>query len=220
MALVKAYVNNKDLIIEIHPQEGWGIPNQASLVEMEGLKMKPVLVGEIKLGYDEDISVEKDNINIFYLYEGPVGVITHVVTTESEEIGFLKPIIWDLMGLSIPLPVPIGTIEYLFDPSFTDLSTRPESDFFTDDNEYDQCVILWPDQSVKFSGDVIGKEYVNHPNYVYVQVPLVFEEDENHESFIHIYVRLLYDAIWLDILGHIKGHEAFTYASTEFSILL
>jgi len=212
-ACIKAEVVNEILRIDIYPQEGWGIPNRASLVEMMGLELKPVPVGQVILGYDEDISVFVEDIQILYAYEGNR---YHSVITEgtSELPTYVDPLISDLMSLgNVWIPTNIIFSSWT---GFTDQSTKPTEDYFTDDNEYDACIIIWPDQSVKFSGDIIDKAYVDSPNYISLEVGVDLDnEADTDDKYIYIYVKNLITRLH-DYGGiRVGDYAASTYANCE-----
>jgi len=216
---VKIPADRQNIIIEIRPlffQEnegkGWGIPNRASMLELVS-GFKPVLVGELKFGYDEELSVYRPDIT--YVFYG--GEYIWSVTADSDDIGVVKPIIKDLAGLYMPFTETIG---YYFPSFFNDKSDVPVSDFFYDNNKYDQYTIAWPDQSVVFlnpEGEKRTLPFVLYPFYVRANVPLKFESSEDHE--IHVYVRVLFKRLLWKGDGYQPGIP-WAYGSTELEILI
>jgi hypothetical protein len=216
-ACVEAEVINKVLSIKISPKEGWGVPNRASLVEMMGLKLKPVPVGEIRLGYDENVSVSLKDTSIWYNY---IDKGAYAVSEETSELPeFIAPLIGDLEGCG-HFWFPIGSAQSMLWNGFTDSSYKPTNDYFTNENEYDNCILSWPDQPVKFSGDVIDKAYVDYPNNILLRIPVGIDAgSEGKDIKIHIYVKLLLTKLH-NYAGAVVGdYSGSTYANcNEFEI--
>jgi hypothetical protein len=221
-ACIDAEVSDNTLNLKIYPQEGWGVPNRASLIEMQGLKLKPVPVGNIRLGYDEDISVFLKDASIWYNYDGKGSYPAN--DKVSELPSFVAPLMVDLMTCGhlnvIGLPflgklgwIPMGTLweEFSF-KEFDDLSTLPVNPQFSDNNNYDNCMIVWPDQPMKLKGELLDSAFLDYPNYISIRIPLGTDKESN-DKYIYIYVKLLLSK--LTDLSYVCK-----YASCEFKIPL
>jgi Leucine-rich repeat (LRR) protein len=215
-ACIRGEIDNQDLIIKIYPQQGWGIPNRASLIEMQGLKLKPVLVGNIRLGYHEDISVFLKDASIWYNYEGKG---SYPASDKVNELSsFVAPLMVDLMTCGhlemIGLPwIPMGTLVQEFGfKEFDDTSTLPVNPQFSDDNKYDNCILAWPDQPMKLKDELIDRAYLDYPNYISIRIPLG-TDTESGDKYIYVYVKLLLAKL-TDLSYACK------YASCEFKIPL
>jgi hypothetical protein len=215
-ACVKANMNNGELFIDIRPMDGWGIPNTGSLVEMKQLQMKSAQVGTVTLGSGEDLS--HGTASVAYMYGNNERFSVDVMRDGGSSI--VTALLEDGIGLAVPIPG-TGTLLAVYDqyvPRFQDSARGPNSNYFKDNNIYDQSTIAWPDQSVKFSGDLIDKAYVDYPNYAQVAIPISFDSPQ-HSNKMHIYVKVLLDSLH-NYGGIIVGDQIFRYGSTEFEMIL
>lgn len=178
--------------IKISPQGDWHIPHVLDFSSV---------VGEIKLGYKEDVSILEPVITYHY----PAIEAGYKVITEETDIGILKFISEDLTGYITGIP--LATTKSLFETLFIkDRSRLPESDLLNDINKYDQQIIVWPPQPDK------RKEFPGHtlpmqsPNYVYIHVPLKFDNEIQDQKMI-VYVKLFLEKTPAILYHYISSAE-------------
>jgi putative hemolysin len=213
-----------DLVVEIHPIEPevtlitefwWQIPHQSRDIS------KPIecAVGEIKIGYEEDVSILTSQSSVLYCY--PDEGKQHLVKDAKEEgnIELTRSVVKEVIGYLAGIPgvgIIIDEIFKWIKGSPIDISNSPQDQYLTDINEYDQYTMVWSSQDSKELDDESG---IRYPNYVRINIPLRVDE-LNHQNEIHTYVKLLLEkrgkefGVESDIIGER------CLSSTEFSITM
>jgi HEAT repeat protein len=209
-ALINAYAvpaekeNVMNLVIEIHPRKPyydsskdntviWHIPHQKKLIPTSP-SWKPIrtMIGEIKLGYDEDVSVLGSGILIKYIYKDGK---SYLISSDEEDVEFIDSMLDDIIGNSIKYPIPTATLQYLLKKSkltrdMKDISSEPRNEYLTNINKYDQYIVLWPPQNAdRIMENGIKNTSLAYPNYVRVTIPL--EKEILTERTMYIYTKLL-----------------------------
>jgi len=199
-ALIKAKISPSteegydELTIEIHPLEPkgimitkfwWQIPHQSRDI------WKPIecAVGEINIGYEEDVSILTSQSSVLYCY--PSEGKQHPVKDTKEEgnIELTRSIVKETIGYLAGIPgagILIDRIVKWIKGSPIDISNPPHDQYLTDINEYDQYTMIWTAQN---SEELEGSG-IRYPNYVQISIPLKVEETTDHRE-IRIYVKLL-----------------------------